>query len=61
MHRRTDNSIAEAGEGGKSPPMNPHPPAAGLPVDTYLAAIERETRRFRECLADADPGLRVPT
>ncbi|MGE9782206.1 maleylpyruvate isomerase N-terminal domain-containing protein [Janibacter sp. G368] len=41
--------------------MTPDPRAAGLPVDTYLAAIERETRRFRECLADADPGLRVPT
>lgn len=28
---------------------------------TYLEAIERETRRFRECLAEAEPGTRVPS
>lgn len=32
-----------------------------LPFDTYLAALERETRRARECLADADPSARVPS
>ncbi|MGO1166131.1 MAG: maleylpyruvate isomerase N-terminal domain-containing protein [Janibacter sp.] len=32
-----------------------------LAPEVYLEAIERETRRFRECLAGADPGSRVPT
>lgn len=32
-----------------------------LPFDTYLTAIERESRRFRECLAGADPALPVPS
>ena len=35
--------------------------ATWLPFDTYLAALERETRRARECLADADPAARVPS
>lgn len=32
-----------------------------LPTETYLSALARETRRFRECLATAEPGLRVPS
>ena len=31
-----------------------------LPDQTYLEAIARETRRFRECLAGADGDTRVP-
>lgn len=30
-----------------------------LAPEVYLEAIERETRRFRECLAEADPGQQV--
>lgn len=32
-----------------------------LPTETYLTAVERETRRFREVLAGAPAGTRVPT
>lgn len=35
-------------------------PAHWLEPETYLEAIERETRRFRECLAGSEPGTRVP-
>lgn len=31
-----------------------------LPSEAYLEAIDRETRRFRECLAQADEGAPVP-
>ncbi|WP_068426366.1 maleylpyruvate isomerase N-terminal domain-containing protein [Janibacter terrae] len=41
--------------------MNADVQAHWLPFDSYLDAIERESRRFRECLADADPDLRVPS
>lgn len=32
-----------------------------LPIDGYLTALDRETRRFRECLGAAESGTRVPT
>ena len=32
-----------------------------LPAETYLTALERETRRFREVLADAPSGAEVPS
>ncbi len=41
--------------------MSSHPEEHWLPADTYLAAIERESRRFREVLADVPPGTRVPS
>ncbi len=40
--------------------MRTHPEEHWLPVDTYLSAIERETRRFREVLAEQQPGTGVP-
>ena len=40
--------------------MREHPEGHWLPVDTYVAAIERETRRFREVLAQAPTGTAVP-
>ena len=32
-----------------------------LPADTYLTALDRETRRFREVLAGAPSGAQVPS
>ena len=32
-----------------------------LPIDGYLTALDRETGRFRDCLADAEPGTPVPS
>lgn len=41
--------------------MKPHPERHWLPMETYLAAIERETRRFREVLVDLPEGTPVPS
>lgn len=41
--------------------MTPHPEQRWLPMDTYLEAIERESRRFREVLVDQPAGTPVPS
>ncbi|NYF98434.1 maleylpyruvate isomerase N-terminal domain-containing protein [Janibacter cremeus] len=41
--------------------MRPHPEQHWLPMDTYLEAIERESRRFREVLVDQPAGTPVPS
>lgn len=41
--------------------MRVHPEDHWLPVETYLTTTERETRRFREVLADQPEGTRVPS
>ena len=32
-----------------------------LPFEQYLAHLETESRRFRDVMADCDPGARVPS
>ena len=41
--------------------MTPHPEAHWLPMETYLDALERESRRFREVLVDLPGDTRVPS
>lgn len=41
--------------------MRAHAEQHWLPMDTYLEAIERESRRFREVIADQPAGTRVPS
>lgn len=41
--------------------MTPHPERHWLPMDTYLEAIGRESRRFREVLVDQPAGTKVPS